>query len=483
MVGGFADMTYFKKIIAVFAALLALLPATDSIAETAVRPRDFVHSHELNITLEGAIHRFTLPRFVYEGLIQSQRLDLAVFNSGAEIVPFAVREAAPVYQLLELPEIIVPFYELPPASRRERAENFIGPLNVYVQTGLLGQIISVTSGDRGEGLRERRYLLDFSSVVPDFSSVTEPGEVVKHELRLALPDVRISARVSVFDSRDLRDWRPLLTDATLIQLQSGGSRLVSDRFELSRAPRSYVLLEILDVDPSFELKGIGYSAMFQSRHLREESAEIEGAPAAGEGNPAFEYDTLGAFPVSGINFVLQEPGFYMVRFFSRPNTDAEWRARGEKELLKIMNLGGDIVLNGATPVSTLQDRFWRVEFDGAFSGAPPVMRISWRPAEVFFMAQGGAPYALLFGSERRDNLFALQNDSFLRIAGRDFDAAAAEIGSPIDPTQHPSLAPGNGYAAAPLGEEAEWQRYLVWALLVLGGVMLSVMAFKLLKKN
>jgi len=474
-----------KSVTALFMFLVFLLTAPVS-AEAAVRPGNFIHSHEIQIILEGAIHNFTLPRFVYEGLIQSQRLDLAVFNSNAEIVPFTVREAAPVYQVIELPEVLVPFYELPPDSRDGRPENFtgIGPVDIYVQTGAGGQVISVTGGGRREGLRERRYLLDFSSIA-------ENSAAVSHELRLVLPDVRISARVSAFESLNLRDWRPLLTDAPLIQLQGEDSRLVSDRVELPRAPQRYVLLRIMDVDPSFELNGAGYSVTVQSRYFMEENADIGGTAVPNSGNPVFEYDLLGAFPILSVNFLLQEPGFHWVSFFSRPTVNAEWQARGRMSLSKItsqvtLNESESVTLNEPTTVNLREDRFWRVEFEGAFSGAPPVMRISWRPAEVYFLAQGGGPYALLFGSSQREanitlQLLALQNDSFMRIT--DTPASFAEVGPPIDPAENPSLAPGDGFIAEAPIEENEWQRYLVWGLLAMGGLMLSVMAFKLLKKN
>jgi len=468
---------------------MLLVLTAPTAAATAVTPGDFAHSHELKITLEGAIHRFTLPRFVYEGLIQSQRLDLAVFNSNAEIVPFIVREAAPVYDFIDW-SVSVPFYELPPDSRNVRAENFtgIGPADIYVQTGVGGQVISVTSGGRREELRERRYLLDFSSI-------EEKSDAVDHQLWLTLPDARISARVSAFESANLRDWRPLLTDEPLIQLQGEDSSLVSDRIILPRAPQRYVLLRIMDVDPSFELKGVGYLVMVLVSYLHEENMWIDGTAAPNGGNPAFEYDLLGPFPVIRVNFLLQEHGFHWVRFFSRPTINAGWQARGRMPLSMIatsqVTLGENesVTSNESTPVILRESehRFWRIEFEGAFSGAPPVMRIFWRPFDVYFLAQGGGPYALLFGSPQRDDqlrreqLLALQNDSFLRLT--ETQASFAEVGPPIDPAENPSLASGDGYIAETPVEETEWQRYLVWALLAMGGLMLSVMAFKLLKKN
>ena len=436
--------------------------------KTDVSPKDFVHSYEIITALEGAVYRLTLPKFVYEGLIQSQGRDLAVFNSKAEIVPFTVREAARISHIVEHPEWSVPFYELPHDSRSEHAP---GPLDVYVKTGVDGHIVSVQSGNRREEFSERRYILDFSSI--------SVGNEIKRELRLSLPDVKLSARFSVFESTNLRDWSPLLTDAPLIQLKNEGSRLISDKVELPRTPRRYVLLRIGDVDQSFELEGVGYSVTVQSSSVLEEDSDIDGTFAAASGantNSAVEYDALGAFPISKVNFVLQEPGFYKVAYFSRPEAKGDWLARGKAELSMIKTQDGEVRANAPVPVNLCEDRYWRIVFEGKFSGLPPRMRIYWRPSEINFLAQGGGPYVLAFGSSLKE--LSLQNTSFMK----DANAAEAKIGSPIDQSKNPNLAPGGKKAGEVVNEESEWQRYLVWGLLILGGLLLSIMAIKLMKE-
>ncbi len=96
---------------------------------------DFVHVHALKTTLEGAVYRVTLPRFVYEGLMQPDQQDLAVFNAAGEVIPFVVREHEPSSRDIELSGGRVPFYELPPESG---AADGVEPLDVYVETGAGG---------------------------------------------------------------------------------------------------------------------------------------------------------------------------------------------------------------------------------------------------------------------------------------------------------------------------------------------------------
>ena len=138
-------------------------------------------------------------------------------------------------------------------------------------------------------------------------------------------------------------------------------------------------------------------------------------------------------------------------------------------------------MNPSASLDAREDRYWRIEFDNAFSGLPPKMRASWRSCEVYFLAQGRAPYILAFGSSRKE--LSLQNPSLLQDKNLRATAVEAEIGAPVDPSRDPSLAPGGEKAGSERFGGVEWQRYLVWGLLVLGGFLLSGMAWKLMKNG
>jgi hypothetical protein len=159
-------------IVLLSANLGAAAPA-DPINPAKILPRDFVHARELKTTLDGAVYKFPIPRFVYEGLIQSQMRDIAVFNANGEIVPFVVKEAAPLVGISTKPDRPVPFYELPPDARTEirgdSSRPVVGPLDIYVKTGADGQVITITGGAiqgsaPAQARHERRYLLDYSSM-------------------------------------------------------------------------------------------------------------------------------------------------------------------------------------------------------------------------------------------------------------------------------------------------------------------------------
>ncbi|MDR1874875.1 MAG: DUF3999 domain-containing protein [Synergistaceae bacterium] len=426
---------------------------------------DFVHVRELKTTLDGALYRLSIPQFVYEGLVQSQKRDLAVFNANAELVPFAVRAVPPTDDAVRQPELPVPFYELPPDAKmgdQPGSPSQIGPIDVYVETGPGGRIIAVAGGSKSTEPHDRRYLLDFSAIAAPV------GEAGAHDLRLSLPEnvTGLSARLSAFESENLRDWRPILKDAPLIRLRNESARLASDRVALPHAPGRYLLLRVEGTDASFALKEVRYSATLRRSAVREDSAFFEGTAVAG----AVEYDLSGAFPVSRVNFVLQEPGLYRIRYLSRSGRGSAWVPRGRTELSMVRS-PSSVLSNPDVSVGLCEDRYWRIEFETAFSGSPPGMKITWRTCELLFLAQGKAPFILAFGSSGKE--LSLQNASLLRNGYGDM--LEAEIGPPSGAVS------ARGRESAPPERGVLWQRGLVWGLLVLGGLLLSAMAWKLMK--
>ena len=79
-----------KLFVFIFVGLLLCALPFSATAATPPSPRttaglkEFANAYELKTTLDGAIYKIALPKFVYEGLVQSQRRDLAVFNADGQ---------------------------------------------------------------------------------------------------------------------------------------------------------------------------------------------------------------------------------------------------------------------------------------------------------------------------------------------------------------------------------------------------------------
>ncbi len=443
------------------------------VPDRPVTLKDFVHARELETKIEGAFCKFPLSPEVYRGLSQSQNRDLAVFNSNGETVPFVVLPVSPIYDIsMSQSDLTVPFFELPPEENAPVSSG-VAPVDIYVRTGTDGQVVEIRGNTpRGEA-RDRRYLLDFSSVIAGENADS-------HHLVLFVPeDMKLNAEIDVFGSANLRDWSPVLRSVPLLQLQNRDARLASNVIDLPDAPQRYLLLKIRGLDSTFVLKDVRYSFKAQSSLIRDEREIFDGTPTADR--RAVEYDLGGAFPVSKINFVLQEPGLYRVHCSSRADANAPWRPAGPMELSMIRESATSVRANASINIDTREDRYWRVEFESAFSGPPPKLKINWRPFEVYFLAQGRGPWILAFGSSRKG--LNLQNSSLAQDRQLRTSATEVGIGVPLDPDKNLSLAPGGERAGQERFGGVDWQRRLVWGLLALGALLLSAMALKLLKSG
>lgn len=431
-------------------------------AERILAPSDFKNLRQLNTKEEGVLYRVPLEPLIYKGLAQSQYKDLAVFNAKGELVPFEILQALPLEpEKTSETEVAVPFFELPPEAEKSAT----GGLDVYVQTGNSGQIVEVKSSPQegGKPPTSRQYLLDLSSLSKEISNI--------QSLRLSLPEEgKYAVEAILLESDSLSNWGTLIPSIPLVRLENKDSSLTVNNIELPRSPKRYLLLRIEKMPPEFDVKTItAVIARSSGRLIHYESAMFDGMLAENKTN--ILYDTLGAFPIEKIDFPLKEAGLYHVQVETRASTRAEWQQFKDIELT-MMQAENKIRRNSAVSIPETENRYWRLKFQAPFSAAIPQMRIFWRARDLFFLAQGGAPYLLAFGNPDPGLKIVtpkLPDDSQLKR-----NALIAQIGEA--PTGSPKEIKN------PAGGNPEWQRYLLWGLLVTGGFMLSFMAWKLLKK-
>lgn len=457
-----------RRAAAFLLTLVVLLPcgAWGAIPQKPVSLEDFVHANELTgQEFDGALCRVSIPQEVYRGLIQSQNCDLAVFDSTGEVVPFVVvSEAADSGAPPTRVEAPVPFFELPREDGGGAEEAL--PADISVRVDADGRIVELRER-RPHGVGAvRSYLLDLAAIAPG-------GAPNSYRLNLQTSgEAELNAKADVLQSENLRDWNALCSDMPLLRLRRGDARFDRSEIELPRRPGRYLLLRVRGVDPTFALAEVRCSRLLQRRASEDGSAEFDGVDTSD--HRAVEYDLGGAFPVTQLDFVLQEPGLYGARCSSRPDPGTPWRAAGSAVLFRVRE-AGTLRTNAAMSVGRREDRYWRLDFDRDFSAAPPRLRVGWHSGTLYFLAQGRAPWILAYGSARKD--LELQSPYLLQDV-RPSGAVEAKVGAPVDP--NPA---GGGLRAERNRPDGEWQRRLVWGLLLLGAVLLSTIAWKLLRSG
>ena len=441
----------------------------------AFRIGDFTSRYDLAAKLDGRVYRLRLGRDIFGGLRQSYDRDLAIFNASGDVIPFAflsgVTWEKPKGGLAE--SIPVPLFSLP--RRADGAAPAAGDMTI--RTGPDGSVVEVRgmknfTQDRAAGV----YLLDLTHI---------PRDAADYRIELPLDEgSETVASVSVYGSDSLRNWESRSSWRTLAK----GEPLVS----LKQGEAS-VSLGVIGIGG--DLDGINYLVLeIEGRgDITPDGATLritrEPEPAAPEMDSAtFEgaldsessalYDTGGVFPAIEADFLIKSPGIYDATVSTRGAGDAAWIRRANARISMIAMPDG-FALGDPVVIPRGGGRHWRLEVRDARLAEPPTLKLSWRPVDVVFLAQGAPPYAIAFGSDkeapslqRRD----LMEETVERV-GKDGILVSATLPGASAATEN--LPPDTALETG----RWDWAQYLVWGALLAGAALLSWMAFSLMKKG
>jgi hypothetical protein len=225
-----------KKFIAL--SLFCTLSAVHAADKAPTPPilEDFGWRQELWISGKEAAYRFALPASVYAGSRRGDLGDLRVFNGNGELVPSAfLPRRAPT-------EVPPQYMRLPrfPVSATAYAD---GNMRVDLRTDTDGRL-SALHIDSGASrttatAATRAWILDASALKQPISA-----------LKLDWHATDGVAALNVEASDNLQEWRPLRSQAQLVDLRVGEERLLKNRIDLGGVRSKYLRLSWAGITPS-----------------------------------------------------------------------------------------------------------------------------------------------------------------------------------------------------------------------------------------
>ena len=448
--------------------VLLLLALASGMAAAQDKPSD--HPYSAPVLLDGSAshYRLALPAAVYRGAGRRDLGDLRVFNAAGEPVPyaFAPREAQPVA----------------PASRSVNLfplhvdrERDLDSANVRVERTRHGTVVSVSAT---EGVPAARRKL--AGYIVDTSELDVPQEA----LLLAWdagPGFSGEARVE--GSEDLKNWRPLATNAPVLLLEHAGARLERNRVELGGARTKYLRVSFQGVPPDFRLKEVQVELRPGNSEPVREWLQLPAAPGKAPGE--LLVDTQGHFPVDRVRFSLPQPNTVArVRLFTRERADDPWHAAASGTAYRLVRDGRELT-NPDLRVAPSAARFWRIEVDqkgGGFGAGEVRFEIGWLPHELVFAARGAGPFAIGYGGKIA-KAGALPVAVVLPGDQKEAMAAArtARLGEVSETASSPpSLFSDPARFLRGVSQNPDAKKWTLWAALVAGVLLLAWMAFRLL---
>lgn len=408
---------------------------------------------------DAGAYRAVLDRSVYEHIFRADLADLEVRNADGDPVPTDI--LGPEEPLAAGPQRVqIPLFDLPSETYRSSS------WTISRETRSQGQIRRVET--------ERNYELSGppAGILLDASRIRDPI----HALELSWPNVDsnpIDITVTVETSDDLESWQQILARGQLVDLHNDGDRVLKNRLEF-RGARRYLRVRPLDgARQSFDMAHV---IVKPPRGPAEwEWITLDGKPAESDDTVAFEFEITGRFPAARADLILDSNSAAEWTLESRDSADQSWRRRAGPWIG--FQIDGDVDQRSRAQEfsSPTRDRYWRLTSSDSTGGVPG-LRLGYRPEVLVFLASGDAPFSVVAGSAT-----ATRSQAPLE---RLLQTLRAELGSSWNPPPA-YLGPieelaGPG-ATEPPAPERDWTTMLLWAVLLIGTLLVAILALALLK--
>lgn len=468
------------------AALLALCVAAAAHAAD-VAPSDFAFGMKVIASGDAAGYRVSLPLAVYQKAVHANLSDVRVFNGRGEVVPFTIeRPSEPAGHPAVAPT------EVPVFTLRGDTASALDAVKVTLATGSTTINVAPPSPAPANG-PIRSYLVDARGI---------DGAVSALQAGWSDDAMDFAGRLLVEASDDLDRWRTLVAAAPIANLHAGDAKLIERRIELPATRAKFWRLTWADEAAPFEITmvqaqlaqgpveaprasldaaGKPVQSVESDRSRRDRDRDERARPTredleAHSTSPPGEYTfDLGAqLPVDRVNIELPEQNTIVeVTLFSRAKPGDEWHAIVSSGFYRLLGSGSDLV-NGPVSIGTNTNRYWRARLDtrgGGLGSGVPKLRVAWQPHDVVFLARGGGPFTLAYGSA---------------------DAQPGAAGFPALPkgtnVQRAKLAGeetlGGEARLMPSAPSLELfsRTFILWGVLAIGVGLLTLMALRLLRE-
>ncbi len=181
-------------------------------------------------------------------------------------------------------------------------------------------------------------------------------------------------------------------------------------------------------------------------------------------------------PLSAVQIIPAAAGGILpLRILARDNAEQPWQVIGSGTAYRVAARGGERV-GDAILLDNARFRFWRIEVDkrGPGFATPPLIRFTFVPAEIAFVASGQPPLRLVAGrAGQADNYLPLTD---VMAASGVADASALPVAGVA------AAAPARVQLAGPDQDEGLARKLVLWGLLLAATTALGFMAWRLSRR-
>ncbi len=447
-----------KRLLALTAGATLLVASSASAVPYSVD--DFAQSATIS-DAKTSLRQIQIPKTLYQNMQRRDYGDLRGFSADGQVVPHQFSQSSTrLDSKQETPLVFYPF-------SKEQAAN---PSNIQV-------IINQKAGE--QNLQINQHLAN-NGQPPKFNEYQYIIENKKRspslcKIELDWQQAKLSSILSfkLESSDQLQNWRTLSRKLTVSKLDYNGSQLMHNQVSFSCTSQKYLRLTWLQ--PKQKTHLIQIKGIYTQKGAQQIQWESFGKPRYSKEDGSWLFESNVIASISKLEFVAPQDGLlYQGTLYSRNDEKSKWRYRTAVSQYRL-NLGETTLQSSPVSFAQTSDRYWKLvmKTEGQLSESQlPEIRAGWTPKQLYFLAQGQAPFTLAFGnstikSAQKSSLSSLI-DSIKRSGASIDSVSLGEFVKNENVTQAQS--------------ETPWKLILLWLVLILGTALMGFMAYRLFQQ-
>jgi len=459
--------------------LFIIVTSLTSISDThsnEKKSEDITDSYNYRIKIhpknDGSLQKIILTEDIYSYSKKNQLQDISVVDKLNNPLPFEIDISTKEPKKLVKSIAIYPLTE-----KRFLLENTDIVSFQYDQNNRLSQIQSNAFNNKKQSNEQEQvvgYLLDLGA---------ENRPTNSHLVfELSKASNTSFLRFDIDQSNDLKYWHSISRSEVLAQLfdrqldQQPDQQLVSqhNKINLNEVSSRYLRLKLLDNHQEFSINSViqEYSETKSSEPIWS-TTKLANYNQQAKG---YIFDLAQSIAYTHVKVKLPEPpSFIRGKLYSRNGKNDPWIQRNNVNLFHIQVNGKSIIQNELL-VDRLRAKQMMIVLDNNYNQSAPKnlsIDLGWAPQELIFFANGNAPYEILVRSSRDDSE-SMKDPQFISLIKNQLSSSIplAKFGeSRLE--KNPDISDDK-----PL----PWSQIFLWAILILGVVVLGLMARSLLRQ-
>ena len=425
--------------------------------QVALNPQDFAFGLPLFVERPGALYTIDMPAQVYQFVHSSDLSDVRVFDAQDQLVPALLKTRQTPTATIQKN---IDFFPVK-ADQKDLTNN----LNLTIQHSNNHIIVDtgLSSPSTADTMKQKNYVLDCRLLINQPSTTLSLTWSPTKNHNWILP-------LTIMSSDDLKHWHSL-DETSLAELEYKGNITLHNHIQLNQIYDRYILLVPQQKSQVIQLNMVraSFATNLQKPLQWNTQTVIQNSE-----DENYLFDTQGQYPVQSIRLTHLNGNFSsQIQVFSRSKSKDAWNLVSTNTLYQLEN-NSKKLSQLSIEFSPDSDRYWKIETFPTL-GKTITLQIGWQPATISFLANNSKKYLLAFGNQRLDmpdSSAAPMIEQFNQLGTLKQSSGQLQVDTTLQ-----TLA---GMKA--LRIPTSYQPYILWAILIIGVVILAVMTFRLMKK-